>query len=293
LSAALVLGRARRSVLVCDLETPRNWASKKMHGFLTREGVHPRRFLALARRELAGFPSVELRRAEVSSVAPAKSGFVVSLDGRRSVRSRKVLIATGVHDVLPPIPGVESYFGRSVFQCPYCDGWEWQDQPVAVYGKSRRGFEMARAMTAWTSDIVVCTDGRSGFSAAQQASLERNGVDVVESKIARLDGTRGRLEAIVFRGGDALPRTALFFDLPTRGQSRLGELIGCEVDRNGRIECGKYEATQVPGVFVAGNVIDDVQFSIVAAAEGARAGFGINRALTREDFERPRKSSRD
>ena len=129
----------------------------------------------------------------------------------------KLLIATGVLDVLPPLPQVERYFGTSVFQCPYCDGWEYRDKAVAVYGKGRRGFGMARAMTAWTSDIVLCTDGPSGLTIRQKAELQRNDIDLVTAKIDQLEGAKGRIKAVVFRNGRVLRRAALFFDLPAAG----------------------------------------------------------------------------
>jgi thioredoxin reductase len=145
---------------------------------------------------------------------------------------------------------------------------------------------MARAMTAWTQDLALCTDGPSRLSREARTHLERNGVQLIEDRILRLVGSRGKLREIWFAGGRKLARSALFFDTTTSGQSQLAQSLGCRFNARGGIECGKYEASSVPGVFVAGNIIKDVQLSIVAAAEGARAAFGINRALTREDFER-------
>jgi thioredoxin reductase len=255
-----------------------------MHGFITREGTHPRALRELARAELASFPTVTLRHAEVTHAQASDGGFSVVLGDGTSIHCRKLLIATGMRDTLPPLPNIESYFGKSVFQCPYCDGWECRDMPIAVYGEGSRGFEMARAISAWTKDIVLCTDGPSGLSPEQRTELARNDIAVIEDRIEALEGADGRLTAILFAERQKLPRSAMFFDLPAKGQSNLGEILGCDVDENGRIQCGKYEATDIPGVFVAGNVIDDVQLSIVAAAEGARAAFGINLALTREDF---------
>jgi thioredoxin reductase len=286
LSAALVLGRARRKVLLCDRGTPRNWAAKEMHSFITRDGVHPREFKAQAHEELGRYPSVTFRKSRVTSAERAASGgFHVTLQRRSKVWARKLLLATGVFDVLPPLQGIERFFGTSVFQCPYCDGWEIRDRPVAIYGKRQRGFEMSRALTAWTNDIVLCTDGPSGLSRAKVQQLERNGIRLRTERIARLRGEGGQLESIVFRDGGELPRSALFFDTPIHEQSDLAQLLGCEFTRSGGIKCGEYEATSVPGVFAAGNIIRDVQLVIVAAAEGTRAAFGINRALTREDFE--------
>jgi len=286
LSAALVLGRARRKVLLCDTGTPRSWASKEMHGFLTRDGIDPARFRRLSHKELARYPSVVFCAAEVTSASSlAVGGFSVRIAGRRRVRSRKLLIATGVFDHLPDVAGIEGLFGKSVFQCPYCDGWEMRDAPVAVYGRRRRGFEMARALTAWTRDIALCTDGAAMLSGAQRTHLQRNGIQIFEHRIECLEGERGKLRQIIFRGGGRLKRSALFFDTPCSGQSKLAESLGCQFTRHGGIKCGQHEATSVPGVFVAGNIIRDVQLVIVAAAEGTRAAFGINRALTREDFD--------
>lgn len=287
LSAALILGRACRRVLICDSGTPRSWASKAMHGFLTREGISPDRFRRIARHELRTLRNVSYVSAGATAARKlAPDRFEVTIRGHARVQSRKVLIATGLVDHLPPIKGIEQFFGTGVFQCPYCDGWETRRGRTAVYGRRQRGFEMARALTAWNDQIVLCTDGQSGLSPTSKAKLRRNGVQIIEDRVSHLEGIRGTLRSIAFRTGRREAVRALYFDMPCSGQSRLAESLGCEFNRRGGIRCGQYEATSVPGVFVAGNLIRDVQLSIVAAAEGARAAFGINRALTREDFER-------
>jgi thioredoxin reductase len=287
LSAALVLGRCCRRVLVCDDGQPRNQASEALHGFLTRDGIAPSEFLQLARHQLHRYENVQLLDREVTDITrQSKSLFKVVLGDDRSELARKVLIATGIVDQLPPIARIDEFWGKSVHQCPYCDGWELRGAPVAVYGKRRRGLEMARALTAWTSDIALCTDGRSGFSDEIRTHLQRNGIEVFEERIVELEGKDGQLGALVFDGGHRLPRRALFFDTPSVSRLELARNLGCQITRKGAVRCGQYEATSVPGVFVAGNLIKDVQLVIVAAAEGTRAAFGINRSLTREDFER-------
>jgi thioredoxin reductase len=286
LSAALVLGRACRSVLICDTGTPRSWASKHMHAYLSRDGMPPSGFLARGREEIERYPGVRYRAIEVARARRRGDGFEVTLGSGTTVGCRKLLIATGVFDLVPRIPGIDALFGRTVFQCPYCDGWEMRGRKIAVYGRKQRGYHMARAMTAWADDIVLCTDGPAGYSRTERQHLQRNGIAFTEKRVERLAGERGKLRAVVFRDGEELARDALFFDTPSRGQSGLAESLGCRFARHGGILCGEYEATSVPGVFVAGNIIRDVQLSIVAAAEGARAAFGINRSLTREDFER-------
>jgi thioredoxin reductase len=285
LSAALILGRACRSVLVCDRGTPRSWASKHMHAYLSRDAIDPWRFREIGRRELACYPKVRLQDVEVIAAKRRGRGFEIALAGGTAVTCRKLLIATGMMDILPRIEGFEQFFGRTVFQCPYCDGWEMRGRALAIYGRRQRGFELARALTAWTDDIVLCTDGRANFTDAELRQLESNRIRLVEKRVEALEGARGQLEHVRFADGERLARDGMFFNTPSRAQSKLAESLGCRYGRHGGILCGQYEATSVPGVFVAGNIIRDVQLSIVAAAEGARAAFGINRSLTREDFE--------
>jgi thioredoxin reductase len=286
LSAALVLGRCRRSVLVCDAGEPRNRHAEAMHGFLTREGLAPMEFLRLARDGLAPYPTVECRPTTVTRIeASGRQFFTAWLEDGAQVRGRKVLLATGVRDEVPKLPGIEEFYGRTVHHCPYCDGWEARDEPIALYGRRTRAFEMSRAMTAWSDDLVLCTDGASGLKAEQKRQLARNGVRIIEDRIERLTGRDDQLEAIVFAGGRRLPRRRMFFDTPSHGKSALSRQLGCRIRRNGSVHCSGYEATDVPGVFIAGNIAGDVQLVIFAAAEGAKAAFGINRSLTREDFE--------
>jgi len=286
LSAALILGRCRRRVLLCDRGTPRNGPSHAMHGFLTRDGMPPGEFRVIAHRELSRYPDVHCLEVEVSHAEPLGDGFMVQV-GERRVQTRKLLIATGLVDELPAIDGLRELFGTGVFQCPYCDGWEWRDRALAAYGRHRRGLEMARALTAWSRDVVLCADGRARLGVDDRRALEANGIRLVESRVERLEGgDDGTLRAIVFRDGSRLARDALFFDMPSHAQSDLARRLGCTFTRHGGVACGRYEATAVPGVYVAGNIIRNVQLSIVAAGEGANAAFGINRALTREDFIR-------
>ena len=284
LSAALILGRCMRKVLVCDAGTPRNRATKAIHGYLSRDGVAPPEFRAAALAELRRYDGVTFWDGEVTKVKKEGAAFRVVLSDRRTATARKLLLATGLYDDLPEIPGLAGLLGRSVFHCPYCDGWEARRAPVAVYGKGVRALEMARAMTAWTGDIVVCTDGPSKLGERDASDLHANGIQVRQERIARLAGEAGRLRAVVFADGTELERSALVFDMPSHQQSLLARQLGCAFNRNGGVRCGKYEATQVPGVYVAGNTIKDVHLAIVAAAEGAKAAMGINKALTREDF---------
>jgi thioredoxin reductase len=285
LSAALMLGRCRRSVLVLDNGRPRNAASRALHGYLTRDGVPPVEFLRMARAELGPYETVQLRDAEVTQAECREAAFEVTIASGERFRARKLLLATGVIDNVPQVPGLRDLYGRSVFHCPYCDGWELRDQPMAIYGRGERGLGLALELTAWTGDLVLCSDGASELDGDGRARLARNGVAVREEPIVRLEGTDGMLSHIVFTDGTRLARRAMFF---TTGQSQRSDLLmhlGCEFNDKGTVRTGKYETTHLPGLYVCGDASRAVQWVVVAAAEGAEAAFAINTDLIKDTLK--------
>ena len=285
LSAALMLGRCRRSVLVFDNHRPRNGPSKALHGYLTRDGTPPSEFLAMARLELTKYETVELRDGDVSAAeCRSDGGYGVTLSTGESFFARKLLLATGVVDNLPDIPGFKDLYGRSVFHCPYCDGYELRDQPLGIYGRGARGSGLALEMTAWSRDLVLCTDGPAEFEQKERDKLQRNGITVDEQRVVRLEGTDGILSAVIFEDGTRLPRRALFFTTGQFQRSDLLERLGCEFTEKGTVRTGKYETTHLPGLFVCGDASRAVQWVIVAASEGAEAALAINTDLVKEDL---------
>jgi thioredoxin reductase len=280
-----MLGRCRRSVLVCDTGRPRNAASHALHGYLTRDGIAPAEFLTLARTEIAQYSTVELRHVEVTDASCREDKrFDVLLAGGERVRARKLLLATGVVDNVPEIEGFRELFGKSVFHCPYCDGWEVRDAPLAIYGRGARARGLSLELTAWSRDLVLCTDGPPELEPGDRETLERNGIAIREARVARLEGRGGVLEHVVFEDGSRLPRRALFF---TTGQSQRSDLsvrMGCDIGDKGTVRTGQYETTHIRGLYVAGDASRAVQWVVVAAAEGAEAAFAINTDLIKEDL---------
>lgn len=284
LSAALVLGRCRRRVLICDSGNYRNAASHALHGFLTRDGIDPAELRRIAREQLRCYESVEIWKAEVTAARRVGNCFEVTLNNNLRLAARKLLLATGVVDHVPEIEGIQSLYGRSVFHCPYCDGWEVRDQPLAVYGRGDRGRGLVLELTGWSRDLVLCTDGPSELCKDDLDRLSRHAIIVREERIARLEGRGGVLERIVFANGDALARRALFFNTGQCQRSDLPAQLGCEFTHHGGVRTGDYETTNIPGLYVAGDASRLVQLVIVAAAEGSEAAFAINTALLKEDL---------
>jgi thioredoxin reductase len=285
LSAALMLGRCRRRVLVCEAGEPRNARAAQVHAYLTRDGTAPGDFLRLAREDAGLYPTVEFKQLEVVDARRRSGGFTVG-GGGLEFSTRKLLLATGVTDEIPDIEGLLDLYGKSVHHCPYCDGWEWRDQPLAVYGSGERGYGMALGLTVWSDDLVLCTDGPAGLSDKQEEDLARAGIEVREDEVVRLEGRGGLLERIVFAEGEPLPRSALFVCLGQHQRSMLAAKLGCRFNTKGAVDTGTCEATNVPGLYVAGDASKEAQFVIVAAAEGAEAGMAINQALLKEDLAR-------
>lgn len=290
LNAALVLGRCRRQTLVFDDGKPRNSVSHGVHGFLSRDGIAPSRLRAFAVDELAAYPSVMQVHQRIVDAIRTNGGFEVTASDGRRFRTRKLLLAAGVVDQLPTHPGFRELYGVGVFHCPYCDGWEMRDKPLAVYGRGDdKGGGLALEMTLWSREIVLCTDGASELTPDYRQRLERNGVALREEKIVRLEVSRlVPYEAsftIVFENGPVLPRTGLFFNTGRMQSSDLAARLGCDLyDPKGCKVDNHQQMTHVPGLYIAGDASRDVLQVVVAAAEGAQAAMAINTALLREDL---------
>ena len=286
LNAALVLGRCRRRVLVVDDGHPRNASTRALHGFLTRDGVAPRELLALACDELARYETVVVRSGHVTDAKRGEDGFTITLANGEREESRFLLLATGVTDELPPLAGIEAFYGTSAHHCPYCDGWEHRDEPLAIYGEGSAGPDLALELTAWSRDLALLTNGATDVGARDRERLRERDIAIYEQPIARLEGQNGRLARVVFADGSSLARSAMFFHGGKRQKSDLAQRLGCEVDETGMVPTGKYEVTEVPGLFVAGDASRSLQLAIIAAAEGASAAVVINGALTARDLAR-------
>jgi len=278
LSAALVLGRCRRRVLLCDVEQPRNARSVALHGYLTRDGTPPLELLRLGRAELQAY-GIEPCHSRVTDLARVGGPFEATLESGQKIQARTALIATGVRDHVPDIPGIDECYGVTVHHCPYCDGWEERDKTIAVIGRGTSGAGLALSLKTWTSDVVLCTNGPSRIQTADRAKLANEGIAIHSASIARVDHEQLHVRAIVFADGATVACDAIFFSAGQSPQCDLAVRLGCEVNRQGIVRTSLLGQTCVPGLYVVGDASRDVQFAIVAAAEGAKAGVAINKAL--------------
>lgn len=289
LSAGLVLGRARRRTLVVDAGEPRNAPAAHMQGYLSRDGMPPADFLAAGREEVRAY-AVELVRDTVADVR-RDNGFAVDLAGGRTVRARRLIVATGLADELPDVPGVAERFGRDVLHCPYCHGWEVRDEPFGVIGGSPRSVHQALLITQWSKDVrlFLHTTDEASLSDEDLRRLAAAGADVVPGEVAGLVVEDDRLSGVRLADGSVHARSAVYVAPRFVPRTGLLERLGAEmqetafgtapvVDETGR--------TTVPGVWAAGNVRLTSQQVIHAAGDGYLAAATISGELIMEDIDR-------
>jgi len=285
LSAALALGRARKRVLLCDAGPPRNAAASEVHNFLSRDGVPPAELRRVARAQLAAYPDVEIRDARVESIEGERGAFRAVLADAR-VDARRVLICTGMIDEMLPLEGFREHWGRAVFQCPYCHGWEARDRPWGFLVLGDPGghvLPFALQLPAWTDEVTLFTGGEGGIPDEARGALDRAGVRVEERPIARLVGDGRRLEAVELADGGRVACEALFAHPPQR-QVELVRRLGLELDAHGFVVADpRTRETSTPGVYAAGDLTTRMQAAVAAAATGMQAGAVLNMDLM---FER-------
>ncbi|RZK63287.1 MAG: NAD(P)/FAD-dependent oxidoreductase [Hymenobacter sp.] len=288
LSAALTLGRCRRRVLLADGGPTRNAPSPAVHSFFTRDGIRPAELLHIGREQLAPYPNVEVRRLKIKFLAKLTEGFRVTADNDHGhalhLTVRRVLLATGVEDVLPPLPGFRELWGSSVLHCPYCHGYEVRDQPLAVYGRGKAVVGLALLISRWSADVVVVTNGPGHLTDYARQRLRRQRIAVREEPLARLVGTpQGGLRCVEFTDGTYLERTALFLHPPQAQRSPLAAELGAHLTGKGAVWVDKNAQTTVPGLYAAGDMVPGQQQALLAAASGSKAAICLNEALTRAE----------
>lgn len=279
LSAALVLGRARRQVLVLDGGLPRNAPAHASHGFLTRDGASPLELLHIGREQLAPYP-VQVVQSQASSAQAVPDGFEVRTEDGETYSTRRLLLTTGVTDLLPELPGLREGWGVSVHHCPYCHGWELRDQTVAAYvpAGGPGAHHIGVLLRQWTPHLTILTAGPDNLTAEQARQLQALGVSLDTRPVARWEGTQ-----MLMQDGSALPFKGVFIQPGQAHRSDLADQLGCEREENNLfLRVGSTLAnaglTSVPGVYAAGDLLGEQQVSL-AVASGAKAATAINSDL--------------
>jgi len=292
LSAALNLTRARMRVLVVDSDRPRHAATMVSHGFLTRDGVPPHELRRLAREEVERYPEAEvLRRSSVASIDIETNAvhsvprFLTRITGRtpalsRTVRSRTVLVATGLRETLPSVPGIRGFYGMSLFSCVACDGYEMGSRPLALIGETDDLFRRALLVAQWSPAVTVFTNAVARLSASEETDLGHRGIRVERRRIEELEGDRGSLTAVRLQGGDRVPVTGGFVRPVWHPIVDFLSTLDPDMDGSGHLVTDRDGRTSLPGIYAAGDVTaPGPQQLIIAAGAGARSAASITHDL--------------
>jgi thioredoxin reductase len=284
LSAALQLARARRRVLVIDAGLPRNRFADAAHGLLGHDGKAPAAIMREAMRQLTAYPTVEILRGEALNAAAHPDGFTVTVSDGRSVRARRLVLATGVVDTLPDVPGLKERWGATVLHCPYCHGYEVRDRPLGVLANHPMAAHQAAMIPDW-GPTTLFTQGRFEPDDEQLTQLAARGVTIEREPVVALLGDAPELDAVQLADGRVVAVNALFVAPSTQMASPLARQLGCAFDDGMLgpvIRVDDWKATTVPGVYAAGDAARAMHNATLASADGVMAGVGAHQSLMRE-----------
>lgn len=287
LSAALVLGRARKNVVVIDDETPRNWVTRETHGFVTRDGASPREFRKAAKEQIAAYPSVQFASDTATAITGSDGDFRVTTALGANYRTKKILFAVGKKDLPLDINGLTEVYGKSAFVCPYCDGWELRDQSLVIIVNGDKALHMAKVISGWTEHYTICTNGSGSLTDEQREELKQHKVTVFDAAVQFIDSEEGMVKQVVLDDGTAIPCTGVFFQPKLFTGSDLPKAIGCEITDSGTVVVDEFGKTSVPGVFSAGDAASEMYQAITAASLGALSAVSMNTELNFEKWEEP------
>ena len=282
LSAALVLARARRAVVVVDSGAPRNAPAAHLQGFLSRDGMAPADLLAAGRDEVAGYGGHVVGGTVTSVKAGDQGGFELSLADGQALSARRVLVTTGLRDELPDLPGVRERWGRDLLHCPYCHGYEVRDQRLGVLGGTPDAVQHALVVRQWSDQVVFFTHTGT-LTADEREQLVARAIGIVDGPVARLVVEDDRLHGVELADGRVVRRDAVFVRPTLAPNSDLLTGLGCANHDNGWVVADPTGRTTVPGVWVAGNAVNPRAQVITAAGEGSAAAIAINADLVEED----------
>jgi thioredoxin reductase len=284
MNAALVLGRARKSVVVIDEGRPRNRVTRESHGFLTRDGINPSEFRRIAKEQINAYPSVHFVEDTAVTITGTDGNFQITTTQGMTYRSKKLLFAVGMKDLPLDINGLTAVYGKSAFVCPYCDGWELRDQSLVLIVKGARALHSAKMLSGWTNQYTICTDGPDEWTDEQREELKQHNVPTFDSPIQRIESSDGMVQRVVLEDGTIIPCTGIFFAPKLVTGSDLPQAIGCQITEAGTIIVDGFGKTNIPGIYSAGDAASELYQAITAASLGALAGVSINGELLAETW---------
>jgi thioredoxin reductase len=284
LTAGLWLARYLHSVVVIDSGDPRNWQTRGINGYLGHPGIRPAELRGAGREECRKHGVVLIDETVDRTDPQSDDRFSIYTSSGRCIEAKRLLLAIGIKDIWPTIPGLESCFGASIHVCPDCDGYDARGTKIVVIGRGRRAVGMALSLTTWTNQIVVCTHGHEPeMDAELLAKLDALQIPVLDAHIERVHAVDGFVHAVEFGNGLQLDCDRIFFSIAQYPADDLGVQLGCKRDERGQIVVDTANHTSVMNVFAAGDITPGPQLAIRSAADGAIAAMAIHKSLVPDE----------
>jgi len=284
LSAAMSLGRALRNVLIIDSERPRNKQTPYSHNFLTQDGKTPMQIATLAKEQVSQYKTVKFYSGLAVWGAKTEKGFEIRTQAGDLFYSKKLILATGLKDIIPEIKGFAECWGISVIHCPYCHGYEVKNEKTGILGNGDYGFEFSRLVNSWTKDLTLYTNGKSTLTTEQTEKLRKHNISVVEDGIDCFEQINGKIQNIVFNDNSKTSITAIYARPELVQHSDIPAQLGCELTEQGIVKVDASQKTTIPGVFACGDNSNSSRDIALAVSTGMVAGGTCNKEIIQEEF---------
>lgn len=284
LSAAMALGRSLRSVLIIDSGLPCNRQTPHSHNFITNDGETPGTIAAKAKKEVLSYNTVQFINEAALSAKATRNGFLVATRENKEFSAKKLILATGIKDIMPDIKGFKDCWGISVIHCPYCHGFENRSKKTGILANGERAFHLSSLVNNLTTSLSILTSGEAEFNDAQKEKLEVHGIAVIEKKILEIENANGQVKAVVFDDGNRTDFEVLYAAIPFTQHSDIPHALGCEQTETGHIKTDPFQKTTVAGVFACGDASSLMRSVASSVYTGNMAGAMVNKELTDEQF---------
>ncbi|CUB23302.1 Thioredoxin reductase [Bacillus safensis] len=284
LNAALVVGRGRKQVIVFDDELPRNRVTQESHGFITNDGMTPFEIRQAGEADLQKYPNIQIKRSRINDIQKREEFFTLLTHEGDTFEAKKIILATGLQDILPEIKGIHDVYGKTLFSCPFCDGWELKDKALALIAENQRALHMAKLLSNWTKDLIVFTNGHV-LAEEDKSLLTAHSIQVIDVPIVSIDHDNGELRSLQLANGETVKREGGFVASEFKQSAPFAEKLGCQMTKNAGIETDILGRTTVSGVFACGDNLGGPAQLVLAAAAGSQAGMGVIHELVQEKFQ--------
>jgi thioredoxin reductase len=284
LSAAMALGRSLRNVLIIDHGKPCNRQTPHSHNFVTHDGKTPGKIAKLAKEDVEKYETVRFYNGRVVKTAKTTEGFEIEGSVGEKFHAKKLILASGVKDIMPDIPGFAECWGISVIHCPYCHGYEVKNQITGILSNGEMAYEFSKLIFNMTKNLTLFTNGKAALSKEQMEKLNQNEIILNEDEIKEIKHERGSIQKIVFKNGKEIPLQALYAKIPFEQNIQVSADLGCELTDNGFIKVDMMQKTNIPGVFACGDNVTMMRSVANAVAQGNFAGAVVNKELCDEEF---------